>query len=147
MSKYALDANLYVRAFRSKEFSAEVASFYEAFAPGCYLSSVVLHELVVGGQSQAKIRAVREKIARPFQRTGRVFTPSHGAWDAGAEGLALLAIRGKLDRRRVTRSFVHDALIAASCREAGITLVTENTGDFELLQTVLDFRFVEPWPR
>lgn len=147
MRRYALDTNLYVRAFRSGEFSAEIATFYESFAPSCFLSSVVLHELVVGGQDREKIRSAREKIARPFQRTGRIFTPSHRAWDAAAEALALLAMEGTLDRSRVSRSFVHDALIGASCREAGITLVTDNQNDFERLRTVLHFEFVEPWPQ
>lgn len=147
MKKYALDTNLYVRAYRSKDFSDELASFYEGFAPSCYLSSVVLHELVVGGQSRAKIKSVRDKIARPFRRTGRVFTPSQRAWDAAAEGLALLAMRRKLDRNTMSRSFVHDALIGASCREAGVTFVTDNASDFARLQAVLEFEFVEPWPR
>lgn len=78
MRKYALDTNLYVRAFRSKDFSTELATFYESFAPSCYLSSVVLHELVVGGRSRSRIESVREKTARPFQRTGRVFTHRSG---------------------------------------------------------------------
>ncbi|MGH7577243.1 MAG: type II toxin-antitoxin system VapC family toxin [Longimicrobiales bacterium] len=147
MRKYALDTNLYVRAFRSTAFAAELASFYESFAPGCYMSSVVLHELVVGGQSRSKIESVREKTARPFQRTGRVFTPSHRAWDEAAEALALLAIRRRLDRSTLSRSFVHDALISASCREAGVTLVTDDTADFERMRTVLNFEFVEPWPQ
>lgn len=142
-----MDTNLYVRAYRSKDFSAQLVSFYESFAPTCYLSSVVFHELVVGGQSRAKVKSVREKIAGPFRRTDRVFTPSHRAWDAAAEGLALLAMQGKVDRSTMSRSLVHDALIGASCREVGVTLVTDNASDFARLRAVLKFEFVEPWPR
>jgi predicted nucleic acid-binding protein len=44
------------------------------------------------------------------------------------------------------RSFAMDILLAVSCREAGVILVTENTGDFESIQKHIRFDFVEPWP-
>jgi predicted nucleic acid-binding protein len=43
-------------------------------------------------------------------------------------------------------SFAMDCLIAASARESGFTLVTNNVRDFELIGQVEPFRFVRPWP-
>jgi len=43
-------------------------------------------------------------------------------------------------------SLLNDALIAASCREQGITLITKD-GDFKRLAPfVRGFRYASPWP-
>jgi predicted nucleic acid-binding protein len=51
LKKYALDTNVYIRAIRDSGAAAELQSFYAVFAPGMYLSSVVLPELLVGATS------------------------------------------------------------------------------------------------
>jgi predicted nucleic acid-binding protein len=38
-------------------------------------------------------------------------------------------------------------LLATSCRDAGMTVVTTNTKDFELIAQVEPVRFSAPWPR
>ena len=111
-----------------------------------HFSSVVLHELLVGATNKEKERQIRRTFAEPFLRRGRVVTPSHTCWEATGEALARLAAAGELDRTAVPRSLVNDALLAASCREAGVTLVTENVRDFEKLRRFLHFDFVPPWP-
>ncbi|MFW6201311.1 MAG: hypothetical protein ACOC8B_01920 [Gemmatimonadota bacterium] len=52
----------------------------------------------------------------------------------------------KVEIRRVPKSFVHDVLLALSCRESGVVLVTGNGGDFERIQRYVPFEFVPPWP-
>ncbi len=37
-------------------------------------------------------------------------------------------------------------LIAASAREIGAIVVTENRDDFAILSTVIDIKYVDPWP-
>jgi len=37
-------------------------------------------------------------------------------------------------------------LIAASAREIGATLVTENREDFGIISDVVGIHYVEPWP-
>jgi hypothetical protein len=37
-------------------------------------------------------------------------------------------------------------LIAASARELGAVILTENTGDFATISSVIDIRYTEPWP-
>jgi predicted nucleic acid-binding protein len=41
---------------------------------------------------------------------------------------------------------MNDALLAASCREAGVVLVTRNLADFQRIAQVEPVRFQEPWP-
>ena len=146
MRKFALDTNLYVRAFRNSEAALEVQRFYAAFVSRTYLSSVVLHELLVGATDAKKARSVDREVAHPFLRRRRLITPPHSAWVAAGEAIAQLAATDGLDRRSLPRSFVNDVLLAASCRDAGVTLVTDNVRDFERIRRVLDFDFTPPWP-
>jgi predicted nucleic acid-binding protein len=41
---------------------------------------------------------------------------------------------------------VNDVLLAMSCRESGVVLVTANVRDFERIAKVTKFAFVAPWP-
>lgn len=143
--KLTLDTNLYVRAFRDPAIAQEVRAFQEKNAPNMYLCSVVLHELEVGGSTPSVIRWV-ERTGRPFWTTRRTITPSHTAWRTSGSAIARLAMESRLDRRTMPRSLVNDFLIAATCRENGVTLVTDNRDDFELIQSVLHFEFTAPWP-
>ena len=120
--------------------------FCATFTPHCYLSSVVLHELLVGANTPAKTQQIHLEIARPFKRRGRLVTPTHGNWVESAEVLARLAREEGLELKKIPKSLVHDALLAASCREAGLTLVTDNQDDFTRLRRLLRFEFVAPWP-
>ena len=105
MKKYVLDTNLYVRAFRSKSDAALLERFYASFAPAIHLSSVVVHEVMVGARSDRKRLEAEKAIARPFRRTKRVITPSRSAWEESGKSLARLAEAEGLDLRRVPKSF------------------------------------------
>jgi predicted nucleic acid-binding protein len=54
--------------------------------------------------------------------------------------------QGELTVRGVPRSFTNGAVLAASCREEGVTLITRNRRDFERIQRLERFRFADPWP-
>lgn len=146
MKKYVLDTNLYIRAFRSVDGARELRDFYEAFAPSTYLSSIVLHELLVGANTEAKNRSIQDTLARPLRRARRVITPSHGAWQMSAEAIARMTRKDKRDLRSVPKSLIHDYLLAASCREAGATLITDNVADFAAIRRRIRFEYEAAWP-
>jgi predicted nucleic acid-binding protein len=58
------------------------------------------------------------------------------------------SVRGKDAERDGQRwqAFANDVLIAVSCREAGVIVVTSNTRDFERIAAVTNCEFVAPWP-
>jgi predicted nucleic acid-binding protein len=143
---YTLDTNLYIDAFRHAAANAELQIFHTAYAPFEHLSAVVVQELRAGVSGRAAAQLQRHVLA-PFERRGRVFAPSYATWKATGEILAHMAERGSLDWRAVSRGFVNDVLLAMSCRDAGIVLVTRNTGDFERIASVRPFDFIAPWPR
>ena len=146
MTKYAVDTNLYIRALRDQGAAAGLERFLSEHAPRSYLHSVVLHELLVGAITARSAAAVEKEFAEPLVRRRRLVTPSHRSWRDAGTAIAQLTAAKKMELRTVPRSFVHDALIATSCGEAGVTLVTDNRRDFERLRTVLRFEFVAPWP-
>jgi predicted nucleic acid-binding protein len=145
--KYVLDTNLYVRAFRSRSGAEEMERYFMEFSPNTYLSSIVLHELLVGAATPGKARQIREDLLGPLIRLGRVITPSHAAWDRAGSALAAMARKESRDMRSIPKSLVHDFLLAASCRESEATLLTDNNRDFRLIRKYLEHEHVAPWPR
>ncbi len=143
--KLALDTNLFIDAFRSDEEKSRLVAFHAQFAPFEYLSAVVVFELRAGARP-ADADALEAHVFGPFERRGRVFAPSYGSWKLAGAALAALAARDGLRLAQVSRGFANDVLLAASCREHGVTLVTRNTRDFARIRRVLPFRFIEAWP-
>ena len=146
MKKYVLDTNLYIAAGRDRAAAAALEAFYVAHLPATYLHAIVAQELLAGTLKPGQRREVRDGYLRPFERRRRVVVPSYEAWARSGELVALLIQRRVLSVGGVSRSFLNDALLAASCRMEGVTLVTANVADFERLRLVETFDFVPPWP-
>jgi predicted nucleic acid-binding protein len=140
---YVVDTNLYIDALRTEEGRQALRAFQDAFAPFLHFSAVVAQELRAGVSSQ---RAPKFESAMfvPYERRGRLITPSYDAWKETGRVLAEMVLPSQW--RSVTRSFVNDVLLAMSCREAGAVLVTGNARDFARIATVRNFDFVLPWP-
>lgn len=137
--KYALDSNLFIDAFRDRDAEAQLVDFHYRFAPAEYLSAIVALELRAGARSLSSAATLEREVLGPFERRGRVFAPSYSTWVA--TGAALARLGGT-----TTRSLYNDVLLAASCREHGVTLVTRNVRDFARIRGALRFDFVEAWP-
>ena len=146
MRKYVLDSNCYIDAAREPSARAALEAFIAREAPRLYLSAVVAAELLAGCRSSRDRRRLEEHVLAPFVRRGRILTPSGAAWDALGGTLSQLRAEGSLDLTTVSRGFVFDVLIAYSCREAGVVLVTRNARDMERIRSVFQFEFVPPFP-
>lgn len=141
--RYAVDTSLYIDALRTEAGKAALNAFHVAYAPFEYLSAVVAHELRAGVSGRAA-KKLDDAIIAPFERRGRLLTPSYAVWKESAHVLS--TIIGPSGWDSVSRSFVNDALLAMSCREAGVVLVTKNVRDFTRIAGVRSFDFVTPWP-
>jgi predicted nucleic acid-binding protein len=100
-------------------------------------------ELRAGTSGKAAERLERY-VLEPFERRGRVVTPSYAAWREAGEVLA--AVRGASTNRGRWQAFANDVLLAISCRDAGVTVVTSNARDFERIAALTNCEFVAPWP-
>lgn len=144
--RYVLDANLFIRASRDPGANAELQRFHQVFAPFEFLSAVVAQELRAGARSPAARRLLERHVLDPFLRRDRVVTPSARAWHESGNLLADMAVEEGLDVSRVSKAFGNDVLLALSCREAAVVLVTDNDRDFERIRRRVRFEFVGPWP-
>lgn len=144
--KYALDTNIFIDGFRSEEAQAEVFAFFNRALPFTYLSAVVMQELAAAARSTQAARDVHQGVFEPFERRRRVFAPSNAAFAESGRVLAALAAREGWQVFDEKPSLLNDALIAVSCREQGMTLITRD-GDFKRLSPfVKGFRYASPWP-
>ncbi|MBI4265261.1 MAG: PIN domain-containing protein [Acidobacteria bacterium] len=144
--KYTLDTNVFIDGFRSEEAQADVLAFFNRALPFTYLNAVVMQELAAGARTAGAARDLQEKMFEPFERRRRVFAPSASAFVESGRALAALAAREGWQLLDEKPSLLNDALIAASCREQGVTLIT-NDGDFERLAAfITGFLHTTPWP-
>jgi predicted nucleic acid-binding protein len=135
-----------VDAARSHEAAAALEAFTAAAGPTLYLSAVVAAELRAGARTATALRTLERDVIAPYERRARVLVPSGTAWNALGRTLSELSRRDGLDVARAPRSFAFDILIAASCREAGATLVSRNTADLKRIGRVLAFEYTAPFP-
>ena len=141
---YLIDSNVYIRGFRDADFGEFLRIFHQKQLPSLVLSAVVVHELMVGAANISKERALLKGIIEPFRARQRLHVPARQTWEKAANVDRRLRKRKDLESKLRTRSFANDLLIAASARELGAIILTENRKDFAIIASVLDFHFVEP---
>lgn len=146
MTRFVLDSNLYIEAARDAGKAEELDGFVQSFAPFLYLHAIVAQELLAGATSEASRRVARRWMIDPFERRNRLIVPDFGTWMRSGEIVSDLIAKKLLSPGGVPPSFRNDALMAASCRREGLTLVTRNLKDFARISRVEPFRFVAAWP-
>jgi predicted nucleic acid-binding protein len=144
--KYVLDTQLFINAFRDPEANEMLQRFHRAFAPFEHLSLVVAQELRAGVKRPQDRKRLERHVLDVFERVGRTFAPSAGAWNRSGDLLSEMARTEGLEMGRLSKSFANDVLLALSCREAGCVLVTNNERDFGRIRRYVQFDFVRPWP-
>jgi predicted nucleic acid-binding protein len=144
--KYALDTNIFIDAFRTEQAQAARFTFLLRALPFTYLSAVVMQELAAGARTADTARELQKGVFDPFEKRRRVFVPSGAAFAESGRVLAGLAKREGWQPFDDKPSLLNDALIAASCREQGITLITRDADFKRLAPLVSGFRYSSPWP-
>lgn len=143
--KFTCDTNVLVDVLRDASAEEAFRLFLTRFSYLTYLSSVVVLELRAGARTPKQARVLDREVIQRFARVNRLFTPSADAFSTAGTLLATLARREGWTAD-AQPSLVHDALLAASCRESGVTLVTRDR-DFRRFKGLLrGWRFVPPWP-
>ena len=144
--KYALDTNIFIDGFRSEEAQVDILRFLTRALPFTYLSAVVMQELAAGARTTQSARDLQQGVFEPFERRGRVFAPSNAAFVESGRVIATVAAREGWQLFEDNTSLLNDALIAVSCREQGITLITRDADFKRLSPLVKGFHYAAPWP-
>ena len=118
--------------------------FLASNLPRTYLLAVVFQELRAGARTDEQVEALETGIFGPFDRRSRVIRPSIGAFKESGRILAELALRDGVELSKAKGSLVNDTLIAASCREAGITLLTRDSDYERIARHSRGFRHIPP---
>jgi predicted nucleic acid-binding protein len=140
MAKHLIDTDVYIDFLQNGKFHVEIARIYAEHTPGIYFSSVVIEELLAGAIFPAERKNV-ETLYLPFERAGRVVTPTHVNWKETGEVLARI-FREQPSFRSKLPQIVVGCLIALSARTIGATVYTRNQADFELIQRFRRFTLV-----
>jgi predicted nucleic acid-binding protein len=146
MVKFAFDTNVFIDAFRDEAKETAMMTFLERALPFTFLSAVVMQELAAGAPTAAQVRKLEQAIFNPFERRQRVFAPSTEAFAASGRLIAQLAAREGWSRLHEKLSLLNDALIAVSCRERGITLITNDRDHDRFRPFLKRWTTVAPWP-
>jgi predicted nucleic acid-binding protein len=77
--RYTVDTGLFIDAWRTEASRLALDAFHAARAPFEYLSAVVVQELRAGVRDRSA-EILESDIVAPFERRGRIVTPSHEAW-------------------------------------------------------------------
>ncbi len=146
MARYVLDTNVYIDANRHAPEGEELEQFVVAPGGSIYLSAVVVQELLAAVGPASATTRLQTDVIQPYERAGRILTPSYACFKRAGQALASM-IRAGLTLSKLERGFVNDVLLAASCLEAGATLVTRNVRDFgRIAKHLQDFQFALPYP-
>lgn len=141
---FVFDTNVVIGAARDRDERWRFNAFLRGRPGQVWLHATVWLELEVGARQEEE-RAALDAFVKPFVAAKRILVPSQDAWRLAGRVLARLADRHGVDVRR--SAIHHDALIAASSRERGFTVVTRNLADFRLLAPHLGkLTFVAPYP-
>lgn len=143
---YALDTNVYIHALRDPAALAALKRFLLRTGLRVRVPGIVAMALRAGALTPAQEQRVEALIGAHASR-GRTIAPSFAACVQAGRVLADLARHERMPVADAPRSLVADVLLAASCREADVTLVTGNHGDFaRIARHLRGFRCTAPWP-
>ena len=137
MAKVLLDTSVYILKIRG-ELASEIEEELRRALPLTFLSSVVAYELYRGAMDRTGKRLIDHVVA-PFERTGRVVTPSHVNWRDAARIVTGLVSKQPALATKVP-ALQNDTLIALSSRHVGAMVWTNDADDFSLIRQQQPFR-------
>lgn len=147
MRQFALDTNVFIDALRSENDGQRLEQFFLVHLPRAWMSVVVMQELRVGARTPRQVKALDRGVLEPFIQRGRILVPTARAFRESGRVVADIAGGRGRSSPPVARGLLNDALLAASCRESGVTLITRDR-DFALIARRLPgFEHIAPWPK
>ncbi len=127
------DTNVLLRALRDRDAGEAFRVAVRRHALALSIASPVDMELRAGVRSAPAAEAT-DRLLTALGADGRRLAPGPDAWAEAGRVIAALATREGMPSAALRGSFTTDVLLAATCREHGALLVTENGLDFERIR-------------
>lgn len=134
--KVVFDTGVYIGIFNKGLYQGEIDGFNKVV----YLVHPVLHELWMGARGKREIRHLI-RFGSNFIKLNRLIQPETSTQILIGKVCQKLRSSGMLEPKQPR--IYNDVCIALLARQAGATVVTKNTADFEIIREVIDFRFRE----
>ena len=137
MPKVTFDTNIFISRKRIE------------FPDNFYMSVVVLQELVVGAEDETEVKSLNT-ARREYEKAERLLVPNGEDWWLAGKVInalqrGLKSKQGGLTPKLAAEEkyrITHDVLIARTAKRAGVTVVTDNTKDFEMIQRFCSVRLM-----
>ena len=130
--KIIIDTGVYFDLFNRGHHKEIINPFQNV----TYLAYPVLHELWMGLKDRREIRLLTAWRDR-FIQLQRLIVPTVTTLVLIGEACLQLKATGKLDPTHPKH--YNDVTISAAARQVGATVITNNTKDFQIIQSVIDF--------
>jgi predicted nucleic acid-binding protein len=134
--KIIIDTGVYIDLF-NRGLHREIINPFQHVT---YLAYPVLHELWMGLKDRREIRLLTAWRDR-FIQLQRLIVPTVTTIVLIGEACLQLKTTGKLDPTHPKH--YNDVTISAAARQVGATVITKNTKDFQIIQSIIDFDFEE----
>lgn len=129
MSPVLYDTSIYIHTLRLGDSSILQTRNLLHGSP-LWLSAVVLEELYAGMDVTG--RKLLTRLERDFDRIGRLLVPALTDWSR--TGIVLAQIGAKYGYDKIGKArLTNDALISTSAARQGITVLTKNVRDFQMI--------------
>ena len=148
MTGTIFDTSIYINSLRKNDSSVfgqrRTASIERNENEPLYLSAVVLEELYVGAVNR-KLKKLLAKFEKDFEKINRLLVPNQTDWTIC--GQVLSAIGQKYGFESVRRArMTNDCLIAMTAARYGLTVITHNAADFQIIAEFREFKWAEIKP-
>ena len=137
-ARFLFDSSVYITILRDESFARAFRPRYIRDIPRTHFSSVAIQELIAGART-FRHRRQAAVLYEPFERAGRIVTPSHSIWKEAGTLVMTLAEKAPQWRDKLSRGLLNDILIALSGRSLGATVVTQNGEDFRFIRQFKTF--------
>lgn len=140
--KVILDTNLYILLLTRSPEREAVERYFHRSDFQLYLCSIVAQELMAGAIGR-RGEQFYERYFRPYERAGRLVSPTYRDWVEAGRIQARL-FQQRRDLKDLIPLLTADILIAMCGLRLGAVIYTLNEEDFALIHSVKFFRFHVP---
>lgn len=144
MAGTIFDTSVYINALRRRDlsvFSQVRIADEEGGNESLYLSAVVLEELYVGAVNE-KLKKLLAKYENNFGNINRLLVPNQTDWTSGGRVLSHVGRKHGFEMIRRAR-MTNDCLIAMTAARHGLTVITHNAADFQIIAEFRPFKWKE----
>jgi predicted nucleic acid-binding protein len=132
--KVVFDTSIYIGIFNRDQYTGEINWFKKI----TYLVQPVLHELWMSAKGISEVRHLT-RFGNTFVKLGHLVQPEPATQIKIGRVCQKLRSIGKLDPSNPRQ--YNEVCIALLARQIGATVVTLDIGDFNRIQSVVDFKF------